>query len=776
MVNWTLVIPKGSCTGCSTTNILFNFFGILTKGTNASYTVVLPFNNTKVPGGSGNFTGPQSFPNFVSKSCPEIFCIDVTRYVGFNLTLSFRFGWNSSETGMTVDAGEIVVAARNTTPVQSSSNYMMLNSTDTSKVTHIANLSLLNYNSSVSYRNPQSGQIITHIWSMEILNIFYPLGYTINSISLNSSKTLFPTLPGVPFETCNSPSACSQALIALNMSDFVPLVLRNSTVAIRATTQNTISLLSTLVSSVPVSYFVPGDQLSVRVVNAPSASVSASLKTGKLNVTFVDPRGFSRSLTPLVTSTISGGVYNFTVPTSPLGLWSINATFASGFDLGVKSTTFTVQQIGLVPSSFSYIGSNTLLTVRGNLSYASNGTPAASINATVFAVDAASEPGPITTTNSFASGLYIQNITLVNGVFTGTQPLTMFFTVINPTPAQGFTANLTIQQEWQGSQTHGASANVTLDLGDQPFTFGPRVYRADIILLPSGMQITVTSLTTQNKKTVTGSLGVPPLVPSRQHAGLFKVAITSKQLPGTLTYSNLLESPTYAYLSSQAAAALIPSRLLAFKSFVTAPDGTFSATLASNRILAAKKLVLFVLARDANGIVLGNQDPTASTDNTLLQSSLEAPSEVAVRQSVAPKVHLRNNSTKITFSLTINLDLGSGTVASQTAVLPPGGQQDLPFTFTAPSSPGVYVLTFSSPEYGAPLLTKTLQVSLLQSNLQILIPAIIGLVAALVILGFYLVRKSPEVAPETKEKQRPSSGKPSKPQTGQPSSKSLTRT
>ncbi len=798
-VNWTLTIPQFNCVKCNATIIRFAFFGSLTKGTSANYTLTFT-NGTQVPvsrcSGIGFFPcsrtnlGPCDFPtvslscgpgNAISLSCgPGNVCLNATKFIGFDLRLSFRFGWNTSYmgTGMTVDVGELVVTSIDTTFKNSVSNSMALNSTDTTKVVHTARLFPITYNSTVSYLN-QSGVTVTHIWSIETLNIYYPAGYKITRILLNSTAptpiTIYPVPLKVAFE--NTPckyGPCSVSLLALNMSDF-RLFSRNSTdLVLTATTPNTISL-GTFAGNAPINSFMPNEQISVKVGNALAVvNASATARAPEnLTITFFDPANNTLTIPRKSLATSSGGLFNYTIPAAtlnPFGQWNITVSFVNNFDMGFKFQTFAVQQILLAPGSFSYIGSNSLLTVTGKLTYA-NQFLASAVNGTVFAMDAAFGTNPITTTNTSSTSLYISNITLVNGIFTTGQPLRMFFTVVNPT-TQGFNASLTIEHEWSGSVSHGVRATFFLDLGDQPFTFGPVIYKADIFLLPTGVQIQVTSLTTHNTKTVTASLGLSPVLSSRQHSGLFKITINSLSASRTFP-ANSLESPAYGYVL---ASGFVPGKLLAFsKPFTTQTDGTFSTTFTQAQILAAKKLVLLVLARDGNGVVLGNQDPTSATDSTLLISSLDAPSEVAVRQSVTLKLHLTNNSTKVTFSLTINLDLSGGTVASQTAVLPPGGQQDLPFTFTAPSSPSVYVLTFSSREYGAPLLTKTLQVSLLQSNLQILIPAIIGLVAALVILGFYLVKKSPEVAPETKEKQRPSTGKPSKPQ-GQPTSKSLTRT
>ncbi len=801
-VNWTLRIPQFNCVNCNTTIVRFAFFGSLTKGTSANYTLTFT-NGTQVPvsqcSGIGFFPcsrtdlGPCVFPtvplsqscgprNDNSQSCGSAnVCLNATKFIGFDLRLSFRFGWNSSETGLTVDVGELVVTSIDTTFKNSVSNSMAFNSTDTSKVVHTARLFPIKYNSTVSYLN-QTGASVTHIWSIETLNIYYPAGYKITRILLNSTAQtpilIYPLPPEVAFE--NTPckdSACSVSLLALNMSDF-RLFSRNSTdLVLTATTPNTLSPLSTLAGNAPINSFMPNEQISVKVSNALTV-VNASATTRapeNLTITFFDPTGNTLTIPRKSYTTSSGGLFNNTIPAAslnPFGLWNITVSFINNFDMGFKFQTFTVRQILLAPGSFSYIGSNSLLTVTGKLTY-TNQSAASAVNGTVFAMDAAFGTNPITTTNTSSTSLYISNITLVNGIFTTGQPLRMFFTVVNPT-TRGFNATLTIEHEWPGSISHGVRATFPLDLGDQPFTFGPVVYKADIFLLSTGVQIQVTSLTTHNARTVTASLGLSPVLSSRQHSGLFKITISS--LSGSQTFvPNSLESPAYGYV---VASGFVPGKLLAFsKPFTTQTDGTFSTTFTSARILGAQKLVLLVLARAGNGIVLGNQDPTIQPpDSTILQSSLDAPSEAAVKQAVTVTLRLKNNSTKITFSLTINAELsGSGTVPSKTAALPPGGQQDLPFTFTTPSSPGVYTLTFSSPEYGAPLLTKTLQVSLLQSNLQILVPAIIGLVAALVILGFYLVKKSPEVAPDTKEKQRPSSGKPSKPQ-GQPTSKSLTRT
>jgi hypothetical protein len=127
-------------------------------------------------------------------------------------------------------------------------------------------------------------------------------------------------------------------------------------------------------------------------------------------------------------------------------------------------------------------------------------------------------------------------------------------------------------------------------------------------------------------------------------------------------------------------------------------------------------------------------------------------------------------------NITVSLDIdGKGVVQSQSGIyIPHGTKKDVAFSFNAPSGLGVHSLTFFSPEYGAPLIAGTLQVSVLQSSLQVIIPAIIGLAAAIVILLFFLFRKRPQAVPEPSAKDKPAGGKPTKPNPGSSSSKSLT--
>ncbi len=125
--------------------------------------------------------------------------------------------------------------------------------------------------------------------------------------------------------------------------------------------------------------------------------------------------------------------------------------------------------------------------------------------------------------------------------------------------------------------------------------------------------------------------------------------------------------------------------------------------------------------------------------------------------------------------ITVGLNVDGQLVQSRSNVsISHGSKIDLPFTFNSPSGLGVHTFTFFSPEYGAPLITGTIQVSVLQSSLQVIIPAIIGLAAAIVILLFFLFRKKPETAPESSTKEKTTGGKTAKPNPGTSTSKSLT--
>src|SRR5260370_19088543 len=144
------------------------------------------------------------------------------------------------------------------------------------------------------------------------------------------------------------------------------------------------------------------------------------------------------------------------------------------------SSSFSVDLIQM--NSFSAGGSNNGVTATGTLTN-SSGSASAATNGIVFAIDSgtpANNPITTTTKNPSISGLYISNVTLVNGAFAQGQQLIMTFTLVNPT-SSAFNATVIIQHEWPGSLTHGVNATIHLGAGilrGLPFTSGPQAYQA----------------------------------------------------------------------------------------------------------------------------------------------------------------------------------------------------------------------------------------------------------------------------------------------------------
>ena len=179
-----------------------------------------------------------------------------------------------------------------------------------------------------------------------------------------------------------------------------------------------------------------------------------------------------------------------------------------------------------------------------------------------------------------------------------------------------------------------------------------------------------------------------------------------------------------------------------------------------------------------------NTASTIFTDSTILIASTDSIGPVAKGQTATATLHLTSNSTKITEVINVNLSVqGNGLTSPQplastssAITIGPGGSNTIQLSFTAPSNTGTYTLTFSSPEYGGVLTSQTLQVTILQSNLQLLIPVGIGVVAAILVLGYYLIRdRRKEAAPEEVTKKSP--GPKPKPSSGGSSpAKSLTQT
>ncbi len=787
-VNWTLIIPRGVG---ATTYVRFDWNGTLGPRTSARYllyngtgsSIVGPTPFVKVIKANQTFTveTPLNSTGGIPLPCGTGHeCVDVSRFAGYNMTLIFMFNSTSTGGGLNVRVSNVEVASTETNPTNSASHSMELNSSN--EVAHKGRLSL-SYNATVTFPY-DTNKNRTHTWKQMLTTFVMPAAYVLDSITFNGTS-IVPAL--YPFDqgNCNTPPCTNGKFVSINMT---ATRTRPAVVLVNARSANAITNLIPTVLGVPTTHYVPGDLMTVRMTSSPAVNVSASQQ-----LVLVDPNGmvFPGS----ASSSNKGGtyLYNVTVPLSAKpGSWLVNGTFTGGYDFGTMSKSFTVEQVQPIPGSFTTnggVGSGTGLSIRGTLVYKSSSQPAGNVNATIFAVDSGASPGPVTSQGLKSSGLYINNVTLANGVFTVSQSLTMFFAVVNPTtqPVQPFNATVTIEHEWYTSQTHGVSTTFNLTLGDQPFTNPTTaIYRADITLGQEGIQLQVRSVTSPSSPpvTLTMSNGISPVTSARQHSGKFRITITStNKASGSTTTSPPIESPAYAFtLDSD----LIPSRLLASSPTVpTASDGAFSTSISSTSLLGAKNLVLFALGRDADGVtLLGTnvqkiQKTSFFSDSSLIIPSADIPSDVATRQTVTVSLNLKSNSTYLPLTLTVNLYLSgsSGVASSQTVTVPAGSTKPVSFTFQAPGTAGAYLLTFASPDYfsGAPLLTKTLQVSVLSSNLQILIPALIGLVVALVILGYYAMKRGSRVAEEEEEEKPKSTGKPQKPQSGQQNTKSLTR-
>jgi len=297
-------------------------------------------------------------------------------------------------------------------------------------------------------------------------------------------------------------------------------------------------------------------------------------------------------------------------------------------------------------------------------------------------------------------------------------------------------------------------------LDDLPFNTTltrSQTFEASITFTGTGVQVTLENLrTAPNFEKQTMTAGTSPVVPNRPHAGLFNITITSIIGGAAQGPPNSILSLPYAYVASS----LVPSRYLYGSDVITtSTNGNFTASINRNTLLGAKNLTVFLLARGATGIVLVNNPSSIGfTDSTTLSSTAESIGPVGRGQSVTATLSLKSNSASITEAITVILTVqGNGlnatTEAEKGVTISPGASVTVSFTFTAPSNVGSYTLTFSSPEYGGVLASETLQVTILQSNLQFLIPAGIGVVAAIIVLGFYMIQG--RRAEEEKEAPKP---------------------
>jgi len=777
--NKDLIVPKGNFS--LATYLRFTWLGTSGSHTKASYYV---YNDTsKAPIFSDtksnmSFTGGGTTFTFGSPpvGCGlKDNCFDVTRYMGFNLTLVFAFNTTATGKGLSVRVSNVAIASADGSPINSYSHTMRLDLTDPTRMTvnHNANLTTT-YFANVTYPRPNGSGYLNHTWSQMILSYYYPNSYTSVKIVQNGT-TIFPTTPPAsPIFEGNCPTFffCRDShLVSLSM----PAGIKRAGINISANSVNLSADVKTTLGGVPTAYWGAGDLLQVKVnlrqgVNATGLNYVSANKTGvvRLTQTFTNiKKGIS--------------LENFTSPlpqdTSLLGPWTVNATFINGYDYGYNSTSFILEQLRV--GGFTYSGNNQRLTTGGTLTYASNPATASNVDGFVFAVDNGAGAAPLSTqTIRSGTGMYVSNITLLNGVFTSGQNLIITFTLVNPTGV-ALNANLTIDHEWVNGITHGSNANITIPSGDAPFLLKPDyAYRLTATLTPGGINIIVTGLLSGNSLSATLPPGNPPVTSLRQQSGLFKITVksrpasTSATSPCVPACSNSLESPAYAYALVNPP---LPGRLLASGSFKSDSTGAFSALITSGGILGAGRLTFLSLGIDPNGLAITVQDKSTQ-ESTILEASVGSIPTATENQPTTLILHLTSNSTIVNMNITISLNLqGSGVVQSQSGIyIPHGATKDVSFNFNAPSSAGVYTLTFFSPDYGAPLITGTLQVSVLQSSLQVIIPAIIGLAAAIVILLFFLFRKKPRTVPELSSKDKPAGGKVAKPNPGSSSSKSLT--
>jgi len=244
------------------------------------------------------------------------------------------------------------------------------------------------------------------------------------------------------------------------------------------------------------------------------------------------------------------------------------------------------------------------------------------------------------------------------------------------------------------------------------------------------------------------------------------MTVTSQPQAGGQRTINSHESQPFAYVFSNSLIAK-GGRVLAAKIGVADSQGAFTMTTDSAPISQARHLALIVLARDANGITLGNQDPTGASDNLVLcgpstsgtcQPSLEGPTEATSGQTLTMTLKVRNNSTKLVMNLNITLQVFTGTnlvsqTTQRTGPMQPGASYSFPFTFNAPSSLGSYTVSFFSPEYGAPIIATTLNVVIIPTTLQIAIPVIIGIAVAAGFAFFFRRRRPAVTEPAEKTKQ-----------------------
>ncbi len=197
-----LNVPKGNVS--STTYLRFDWRGNLGNFTKTSYIIyndtskapifpiVTKFNQTTITGGPPVITNGSP-----PVGCgPNDNCYDVTKYLGFNLTLVFAFNTTSQGKGLSIRVSNVAVVSADGLPINSYSHSMGLDPTDPTSMTvnHKSDLAIpTGYFANVTYPEPNgaSGHL-NHTWSNMILSFYYPNSYTTVRIVQNGT-TIFPT-------------------------------------------------------------------------------------------------------------------------------------------------------------------------------------------------------------------------------------------------------------------------------------------------------------------------------------------------------------------------------------------------------------------------------------------------------------------------------------------------------------------------------------------------------------------------------------------------------
>ncbi len=772
-INYTLPILTNSnvCTSCGKVFLDFAFFTPTGPGLRidpGGFASVSLYNATSLITTIQNATSTISSRTMTASEkglCPDPtkICYEVTNQIGKHLTLAFKFGWKfTSATAhvLSVQVGSVELTSPAFTTVDAHSMNI-----SASTVTHSAAAASFNYNQSV--------------WPRFALTLYYPTSYSGIAVT---NTTGGPPLTSSGTSFCKASDCASFNVTALSLV-FPSAPSKGSIqLAITAASPNTVTSVKTVVGGIVPTHWMPGETMGVNVTNSPSVS-----QPGTLTVTPGHTTGQTGTPSHFVTTT--GGQFNVIAPTSPLGSWILTATFQSSYDYGTANTTITIEHLRLVSSAQPLLkvsGDNGLITVSGTINLEGYNllTPSAGSNVGVFAVSTTTSGPNVKTYNPGSVGLYVSNTTYVNGAFTSASPLIMFVTITNPSSTQTL-GNVTISHENAPGTSHGVNATFAIDAVDNPpLSAGSRTYEVDVTFNGGQMSLRVTSLQTGRggvQLSVASKGRSAPVFGARQQFGLFNVTVASTpSAPGwvsgaTVTRSSI-ETQPFAYVFTNS---LISQGGRVLASGVTATDssGAFTASFDSSAIFQGRHVSYIVLASDVNGIMLGNQDPTGVTDSPLLcglaaspcQPNISAPTEATPGQGLNSDLKLRNNSTNLTMNLHITMNIFSGnnllTSQSKPVTIGPGEIKDVPFTFNAPSSLGSYTIEFSSPEYGAPIYTSTLNVLLIPSWLQIAIPALIGVAIALVAI-VYRARKPPaakEQAPAEKTKPAPGKAGPRNP-------------